>query len=218
MSTPVRPPIRLVPMSVLPAILALVMATAGCKDEKKLTPPPPASAYLAQSSAANVLANLKTAYEQQSLVEYRKLFADDFTFIFCPYDAEGDDPTPAQWNLADELSSTQHMFLDSLVSRIELTSYVLGVPARADSEYYGPRTWKVRVDQAKLQVWIQTPNGEPLIYLVDGTTELFFFREDVTTPASDGKPAWLIFRWEDQPAHGGKVPWTTWGRIKASYL
>jgi hypothetical protein len=205
-------------MTVLAALFALSLAATGCKDEKKLTPPPPVSDYLAQSSAANVLANLQTAYGKESIGEYRKLFEEAFTFVFNPSDVSGDDPTPAQWGLADELESAANMFADSSVSRIELSSYTLGVPERADSLYYGPRTWKVRVDQANLQVHTRNDTGEPLIYLVDGTTEMFFFREEPTRPASDGKPTWFIFRWEDQPIRGVKVADKSWGQIKAVYL
>ena len=81
----------------LTAALALSLTAIGCKDEKQLTPPPPASNYLAQSSVADVLANLQTAYEMQSLDQYRKLFAAEFTFVFNPANVNNPtDPTSVQ--------------------------------------------------------------------------------------------------------------------------
>jgi hypothetical protein len=166
-----RPLTRLVPMAVLTALLALSMVAAGCKNEKKLTPPPAESNYLAQSSAANVLANLQRAYGERNIDQYRKLFTDDFIFVFNPADPiDPAHPSPPQWGLADELGSTEHMFTDTQVTKIELSSYVLGVPARVDSNDYRPRAWKVRVNQANLQVYTRKPNGELLTLLVDGAT------------------------------------------------
>jgi hypothetical protein len=189
---------------------------AGCPWSPGKNPviPPPPTKYLPQTSPANILANLQMAYGERDIDEYRKLFAENFAFVFNPADVTGDDPTPTQWGLADELESTNNMFRSELVSKIELSSYTLGVPERVDSLYYGPRAWKVRVDEANLQVATRTDDGEPLIYMVDGTTEVFFFREEPTKPI-DGRPTWYIFRWEDQPIGGKSTPTATSGKPDA---
>jgi hypothetical protein len=218
MTVAARPLTRLIPMTVLTAFLALSMTATGCKDEKKLTPPPPASEYLAQSSVANVLANLQKAYGKESIAEYRKLFAEDFVFVFNPMDPiDPDHPNPAQWSLTEELTVTENMFTDSSVFKIELSSYILGVPERVDSLYYGPRAWKVRVDEANLRVHTRNEDGTLLTLLVDGATEVFFLRQEPIRPASDGGPTWFIFRWEDQPIGGGKTEARSWGQIKALF-
>ena len=217
MTVATRTPIRLALIAVLTALFALSMAATGCKNEKKLTPPP-VSEYLAQSSAANVLANLQKAYGNRDIDEYRKLFTEDFVFVFNPADpVDPYHPYPAHWGLVDELSSAENMFTDSLVFKIELSSYVLGVPERADSIEYRPRAWRARIDHANLQVYTHRTDGTLLTLLVDGATEMFFLVEEPTRLASDGKPTWFIFRWEDQPIGTGKVEEGSWGRIKAAF-
>jgi hypothetical protein len=178
--------------------------------------PPPASNYLPQTSPANVIANLQTAYAERTIDEYRKLFAEDFIFVFNPVDpVDPDHPNPPQWGLAEELSVTENMFADELVSRIELSSYSLGVPERVDSLYYGPRAWKVRVDQVNLQVSTRKLDGTLLTLLVEGATEAFFFREEPSELSPvDGRPTWYIIRWEDQPIGGMKTETTSWGQVK----
>lgn len=174
--------------------------------------------YLPQSSAAAVLANLQRTYAERRLAQYRKLFSDDFIFVFNPLDPEDPDlPHPDQWGLADELRSTENMFADERVTKVELTSYTLDPCARADSILYGPNAWKARVDEVNLQVATLLPDGNRLTLVVQGATERFFFRTDPSQPAADGKPTWTIFRWEDQPVGTGKSERGSWGQIKAVY-
>ena len=178
--------------------------------------PPPASNYLPQTSSANVFANLQMAYGERRLDEYRKLFAADFVFVFNPTDPiDPHHPNPPQWGLFDELSSTENMFTDTLVSKIEISSYSLGVPERVDSLYYGPRAWKVRVDDVNLQVYTRKEDGTRLTLLVEGATEVFFFREEPGNPSPvNGRPTWYVFRWEDQPIGGMKTERASWGAVK----
>ena len=159
------------------------------------------SNYLPQTSPENVIANLQTAYGERKIDEYRKLFTDDFIFVFNPADpVDPNHPSPPQWGLVDELDVTENMFADELVTKIELSSYNFGVPERVDSVEYRPRAWKVRVDHTNLQVYTRKEDGTLLTLLVDGATEMFFFVEDPTKPSPvDGRPTWYIFRWEDQP-------------------
>ncbi len=173
--------------------------------------------YLPPTSPANVLANLQAAYADRNIGQYRKLFTEDFTFVFNPLDPEDPDhPTPASWGLVDELEATQNMFEDELVHEVELTGYRMGVPQAADSVFYGPHAWKVRVDETNLQVATRTPDGDLLTLVVQGTTEMFFFREDPTRPI-DGHPTWFIFRWEDQPIGSVKTESKSWGQLKALF-
>jgi hypothetical protein len=190
---------------------------AGCPWSPGKNPviPPQPSNYLPQTSPANVMANLQTAYGDRNIAEYRKLFTDDFTFVFNPLDpSDPDHPNPASWGLVDEMQATENMFKDELVTKIELSSYSLGVPEPVDSLTYGPRAWKVRVDQANLQVATRTPENELLTLVVDGTTEMFFFREEPTKPVG-GRPTWYIFRWEDQPITSKSPPVAASGKPDA---
>jgi hypothetical protein len=77
----------LVALSLHAAALLLAAAFCGCTDDKKLVPPPQPSKYLEQSSPANVLANLRTAYEERDCAEYAKLVDPEFVFVFNPEDA-----------------------------------------------------------------------------------------------------------------------------------
>jgi hypothetical protein len=169
------------------------------------------------SSPANVLANLRTAYEDRDIEDYERLFAEDFTFVFSPASIpEPHDPTPAQWGRNEEFTSTENMFRDELVDRVSL-EWVIGVPEHADSVMYGPRAWKVKVDTVNLQVDTRSAAGVRLILQVPGTTEMFYFRQEPSRLASDGRPSWFIFRWEDQPILGLKVDQMSWGDIKYWY-
>jgi hypothetical protein len=174
---------------------------AGCPWSPGKNPviPPPPSHYLPQTSPKNVMTNLQMSYGERNIDEYKKLFAEDFTFLFNPQDpVDPDHPPPpsGQWGLVDELAATENMFKDDLVTKIELTSYSLGDPEPADSLYYGPRAWRVQVDQANLMVATRTESGDLLTLVVEGKTEVFYFREEPSKPI-DGRPTWYIFRWED---------------------
>lgn len=201
---------------VLPLFLGLL---PGCpwSPEKTVKPPDVVSKYLAQSSPGNVMENLRTAYMERNLDEYKKLFAADFTFVFAPADAtDPDNPTPTQWSGAEEFTSTENMFRDDLVEKIELEYGSLGV-AEPDSANWGAGAWKMKIDGVNLAVRTRNEQNEPLTYLVPGTTEVFFFREDKNTPASDGRPTWFIFRWEDQPIGAHKTETNSWGQVKNHY-
>jgi hypothetical protein len=208
-------------LSILPLAIGCLAigCLAGCpwSPGKDTVIPPLPSNYLPQTSPANVLANLQTAYEERNIDRYKELFAEDFIFVFNPLDpVDPDHPNPDQWSLTEELTVTENMFTDELVSKIELSSYTLGVPEQVDSLYYGPRAWKVRVDEANLQVHTRKEDGTLLTLLVDGATEVFFLREEPSKPApADGRPTWYIFRWEDQPVGGKVAPTTASGKPDA---
>jgi hypothetical protein len=204
--------------AVVPLVCLLAAGLSGCDNDKKITAPPVVSDYLPQSSMSNVLANLKTAYEKRNLQEYLKLFSPDYVFIFNPADAnDPDSPTPTQWGLAEEQTSTSNMFTDTRVESIQL-DLVQEAATRADSALYGAGIWRVKVLGANLRVNTRTETGEPLTYLVPGTLEVFYFRLDPHRLATDGQPTWCIVRWEDQPfLRAWKTEGKSWGEIKSIY-
>jgi hypothetical protein len=183
-------------LAFLPLAAVMLMGLSGCPFSPKstdITPPPPPSKYVEQSSAANVLANLQTAYEFKEFLEYDKLFSGDYIFVFNPADAgDPNDPTPQQWQRADEMDATRNMFGNDRVETITL-SWSVGELETHDT--YG---WKVRVDEVNLNVNTRNLENELWIYQVKGDTHVFYFREeDVTLPS--GKNKWTCTRWEDSP-------------------
>ena len=197
----------------------VAMVTAGCGGDEgcRCTPTPPPPGFPPQDSPANVIATLQMAYGERNIDMYRKLFAEDFVFFFntgIPVDPAH--PMPDRWDLADELASANNMFRDEFVSRVELSSYRLGLLERADSLRYGPRAWRLRVDEVNLEVHTYRENGTPLTYVVKRATEVFFFREE-SAKSIDGSPSWYIFRWDDQPIEPAKAETTSWGSIKALF-
>ncbi len=185
----------------------LAASITGCSDDKK-TNPPPDSHYLAATSPENLLANLKTAYEERNLGEYTKLFHEDFEFVFNPEDVQNPwNPTPSTWARTEELLSAQSIFADSLVERIQLT-FNQGDPEEWTE--FAPGGLKVRMDGVFLTVTTRNSEGEPLYLVVQGATHWFYFLQD------SGSSTWRIRRWEDSPI-GGKGADATWGEIKFRY-
>jgi hypothetical protein len=203
---------RAVPVSIV-VLFAFLLAAAfsGCKDDKKITVPPPPSEYLEQSSPANVLANLQTAYQRKNCGEYSKLFAPDFVFLFNPSDVnDPTNPTPPDWGFPAETASACSLFAHPRVETITL-SWSVGA-LEADTTY----GWKIRVDEVNLNVNARNEQNELWIYQVRGSHQMFYFREeDVTLPS--GKKKWTCIRWEDSPIGSGKTQETSWGQIKHNF-
>jgi hypothetical protein len=194
------------------ALLVAVLSLGACHEDKKITAPP-VGPYAPLTSASNVLLNLKTAYQSRDNDAYRRLFAPDFKFAFCPADVhDSDDPAPLSWGYLDEMACTADLFTDSLVDRIDL-DYMEGSLERADSVAFGPGAYKMQVTDT-LGLMMRNEAGEPLTFLVPGTSEVFYFRK--TTDETTGDATWRIFRWEDQPMTG-KEERTTWGRLKRRF-
>jgi len=175
---------------------------------------------LPQSSPANCLANLRSAYLARNSTEYLKLFASDFSFVFCPTDVRDPvDPTPASWGLAEERDSHERMFSSGRLERIQL--FLVQEPAEESGDEFAG-TWKVEVPRINLTLDTRNVNNAPWIYrVVDGHATLYF-KEYPGELASDGRPLLRIWRWEDEPRPGiAPLPprgeWTTWGRIKAHH-
>ncbi len=185
----------------VPLAAVMLFLGTGCPWDPEVTKPIPQSKYLAQSSPANVLANLKTAYEERNYDEYAKLFHQEYVFLFNPDDVQGDNPTPDSWTRVEELQSAQGLFEDETVERIQLTFNQGDPEAWSDIP---PGGLKVRMDGVFLTVTTRNEQGEPLYLVVQGATHWFYFFEDEARPASDGKPVSEIRLWEDSPI-GGKL-------------
>ncbi len=187
--------IRVVGLAVAVAVLA-----GGCVFSPKKTKPEETSEWLPQSSPAYCLANLQNAYLKRSFNEYLKLFATDFTFVFSPADV-GDpvDPTPASWGLDEERDTHEKMFSSDLLDRIQL-SFEQDAAEESNDEF--PDTWKVNVHEINLILDTRKENNEVWIYKVVDGQATFYFKQYPNEKASDGRPLFRIWRWEDQPIGG----------------
>ena len=82
-----------------------VLGLSGCpftpdQDDDNHKPPP--VQFRPRTSPENLLENLKAAYQERNVDEYDSLLADDFDFIFCPYDqAQPNIPEPVKKGLRD---------------------------------------------------------------------------------------------------------------------
>lgn len=201
---------------------AIVVMSAGCLGKTATKPfvcncPP----YTPQDSPANCLSNLQRAYVDRDLDAYRALFSTDFTFVFSPADsASPTEPTPPRWGLADEIVSADHMFHSELIDKIDLV-FIQDTAVDSDSLYAG--TSKVSLTQVGLLVYTRM-NGTPYIYRVADGTATFYLKEYPDEHASNGKPLWRIWRWEDQLVSrrpgislGTCVRNMSWGQIKDLY-
>jgi len=192
---------------ILPAFAILATLT-GCPwdPDKKVTPPIVVPEYLPQTTPANILANLEQAYKTQNFDEYEKLFSKDYIFVFNPADVGGQDPTPPQWQRADEVDAARNMFDDETVTSIEL-SWSPGDPESAADRFDAfPECLKVRVDNIELRVETRPPDlEEPLILKVTGASHIFYFKEgravdgEAYTYPDTGDKRWYCFMWEDSP-------------------
>ncbi len=200
----------------------LIAFAAGCgDDDNSVKPDPDPDPFLPQSSPANCLENLITAYVEGDLEEYLKLFSEDFIFMFSPDDVVQDPGIPPQWGLVDESFATEGMFTSDRVDRIEL-GFVQSVADTSAHEY--PDTWKVHATEVELRIHMRTEDGEYLLLKVSGGFGTFYFKEYPDETASDGQPLWRIWRWEDQPSgfriFGGqweKTIESSWGSVKAVF-
>jgi hypothetical protein len=189
-----------------------LLAMAGCGGREK-----PASPLLIVGdppSATTCLTRLQQVYQERSDVsKYAGLLAQDYTFVFAPFDHAGENPTPPQWGLAEELESTENMFAAESVTSISLT-YTLSDPLA--SELY-PGTWKVEMRNIELRLETRKEDGSPMTVMVtDGACD-FYLKEFPDPLTSRGWPTWKIWRWEDlgiQVRLQAKGTQKTWGQLK----
>jgi hypothetical protein len=206
------------------ALLAALLAGCGGGGAKLIPPDPPATPdYPEQSSAANLLANLRTSYERRNFSEFEKLFSDDFVFAFGLADVNDPvSPTPAEWPRDSVMACTAKLFASPWVDAITINWWIGALVA---DDTYDARGWKIRVDNVQLDVQTRAEDGTVWIYQVNGALHLFYFRALETTMPS-GRQKWVITRWEDSPIGSARRPaepdtphpaGMTWGRFFYSY-
>ncbi len=203
------------------ALLATLTIASCGKDDKVVNPPD--DGYLPAISAANVLANLTKAYEEQRADKYAALFdSTAYIFEFSVRDHEVDPSLPVNWIFEDEMGSARRLFADPQMHKVVVDFTALEpVPATTtDHLATGPEgVWKVELRQVHLEVHVEDEQGQPLEYLVESDGAEFFFRQ-YPNESIDGAPRWRIVRWRDKPAlpfaASGVRP-GTWGQIKAAY-
>src|SRR5687768_6118328 len=105
----------------LPAsLLALALVTVvGCGDDGGVVDVRPPEVFF-QTSPANVLKNLVTAYRFRNIDEYSKLFADDVLFFEDRISGERED-LPEFWNRFADSTTTEQLFQSAEVSEIRLS-------------------------------------------------------------------------------------------------
>jgi len=201
-----------------PILLALCLPLVFSCSEKKSTKPLLDPNYLAQSSPANVLANLRQAYVDRNAAAYEKLFAPEFRFRFNERDInDPNNPTPDSWGLSDELESMHNIFTTSLIDRIEL-SFVPDAAEPATGEMDG--TSSVFMHEIYLRLDTRKADGSPLQQVVNSGLARFYLKEYPGEAAEDGAAMWRIVRWDDQglgTLFRSRVENSSWGQIKESY-
>lgn len=194
----------------------------ACKKDGGVIEPPVNDGYLPATSPANLLENLKKAYQERTLDKYAALFdSDTFAFEFSQLDRDSDPSLPMHLSFTEDQQSTKKMMEDATVTQVVLRFAIEEkVPAApADNLPGGPDgVWKVTGNAVHLEVHTQDEIGEPLVFRVDGDSADFFFREYPEAPIN-GAPSWKIVYWRDRPiGDGARAPVrATWGGIKALY-
>ena len=164
--------------------------------------------YLPNTSIANVLANLITAYEDRNFGEYEKLFDQElFTFEVSEIDIGGPEPLPLFWGWPVERSSADNMFASEEVLSIEL-DFTFPTP-RPVEEADGVDEFDVDMMTflTTLELIITADNPEDPndqnTFIVEGDRHEFFFKE-YPDETIEGEPVWRIVLWRDQALPPGE--------------
>jgi hypothetical protein len=172
---------------------------AGCTTDIDT---PPVEVYLAQTSPANVLENLRRAYRNQNDEVYADQLATDFLFYFDP-DTRSEKQLPEFWNKTQDSTQTYLLFESDQVSdiRIELTYIRESQPVNE----VGREHWElINVTDETLEVDLKPEVGqdEGVTLLVEGQIHKFYFRrgrtEADTAAASPTSKNYYIVEWRDQ--------------------
>jgi len=187
---------RRLAVSVLLAALALTLS--GCwnpfaPDEGDPVPIVPAD-YHERLTPADVIHNLKTAYEYKHADEYLDCLSEDFVFFPSPKDLQAPGNTmPDEWYKSDETSMHSKMFTgDDAVESITLTlttitdEHVIGDP-----------------DDPLDDIWIFVEGVDLMVnlygdqsYLATAPSE-YRFRVDTDQSGENGEIWWEIYMWFD---------------------
>ena len=193
---------------------------SGVSNEATVT-----TTYGARTSILSVIHDLAQAYQDRNRDEYGKLFDDQFTFIFDPFDAEKY-WIPDSWGLADELLSAQHLFgFGAQPNRDGYRAESIELQFRAgpeESTDLNPAWKKVTLSEVYLTVGSRHKDtGDPMTYRVEGDMAHLYFVETDEFDAGNGLKIWKIVRWDDKPKGHASLrvtQTTTWGQIKAAWL
>jgi len=200
--------------------VCVVAAVAGCgHDHRVITdeelPPPPIS--LPRTSPANLLHNLKLAYERRNLAEYDSLLAEDFIFILSEEDQQKPD-MPDLWRHDTEVQIHTRMFDTEYVQVLTL-AYEIG-----DSTWDAEEgKYAVVIQRVNLYLYGSTP-GHPTDvkeYRISDSRSRFWFRRNGWLWPGTQDSVWTIVMWQDNPvrsreASAASSP-ATWGMLKAIY-
>jgi hypothetical protein len=184
-------------------VLAMAAALTGCPfstspDDK--APPDPVQSFVPRTSVANLLENLKAAYDERVPAEYESLLARDFVFVFS--DLDQTDPTVPSDDLTreDEVRIHESMFDATLVQTLTLRFHYDIQELEIDEEYTteNDTIWTLYVTNVYLYLYGGTPQhpNEPEGYELDGGVEQLWFRKNSWTH-SNGSPIWTIMRWKE---------------------
>ena len=203
-------------------VLLLCCALTACSDDKKtrprLTPPDPD--YKNLTEKWHVLHNLRQAYNEMNIVEYRKIFDED-NFIFFFYEGDVGGHVPVQWGYAEETQSAENMFSraggieDNPILAIDLTLFdheTVTWTEVPDPEGFPGETWYEAI--VVYDFFIET--ADDIQYITSGAPTAIF-----TVRQIDGK--WKLVRWRDRSSIAAVVslPSSTeesnWSKLKALY-
>jgi hypothetical protein len=183
----------------LPAgLLVLALSTlVGCGDDDYV---PPILWYKPQTTPANILDNLKTAYRFRDIDAYSKLFADDVYFFEDPTDGEH---LPETWNRFADSADTERLFQSPQVRQIRLS---LSYSAPQVMNEAGREHW-LRIDVADsfFELDLVTPSHpDGVTQIIDGyQPERIYFRKGrteadrLTTSATSS--LYFIVEWKNKP-------------------
>jgi hypothetical protein len=222
------------------AISMLLLCAAGCGTEPEHAPAPVLGLQPANDTPQHTIQRLVAAYEQRKTIEYRALFAGDFTYEF----STAADPTLAQqyaagWFAADESLSAAHLLEggvtqggDTLEAAISIALTFAKTAAVGDtSGGRDPARFQVLDTRVDGVMEAPAPRGQTpdTRYVIDNNFHRFrLVRGDAAVGLGPGQPAdaghWYIWNWQDETAMSvapAREPQpaasTTWSRIKAVY-
>jgi hypothetical protein len=205
MNTPVRPALCRLP--VLFAGIALCLGVIGCESKPNsptgnlLRPP---EAEVALDTPVAVLHALQYGYEHPDNALLKRLFTDDFVFVFSQLDSAGNSFRDVPWNRIDEL-----LYLDHLLEgggphpaadriTIDFTNTLVSFPSSRPGHDPG---WHREV-HAEVNVRAQMAES---VFEIRGFSSFYFVRGDSAAIPADlaqqglrpDSTRWWIDRWED---------------------
>jgi hypothetical protein len=175
-------------------------------------PPPPPVSYKPQTSPENVVHNLQVSYRQREILEYAKLLAQDFQFIFQTTDPSR--PPEGFWARDEDSTGTDALFRapDVIDIRIDLIHGLAEDPSEVG---FDEGVKLIRINQTFLEVDEQIGITWQVTDLQD-----MFFRPGRAEKGEDAS-LWYLLEWRDLTRTSDHMSVateaTTWGRLKSKY-